>query len=405
MEKKLRLPIEIASDSVIGSIDEIKQIGRERRTPGVSIGGHVLIRGWMLDAQTRLPIGDLRIGLDVSSQREAIGEIARPDVAASHGAGASRSGFLATVPVTVGAGSQPLLLSVRSSHGAEEIVLEAAVQVEAPVDPFAGMKADSSGWVHSIDGVFDGSERLEADPTGVFVIADAKVASIRGWVLDEASGLPASEVVARSGGRYLRVIPTEPRTDVAKNLGIQSAVNAGFAIPFVPSPVGVDEVQVFAISDRRTYSQIASIRARQASAMPSENLPADDNIRGAVDELSLRATPVDLAGSLIVSEGDEVSVTGWAVDSLGPLLTGGVELVLDGTAVVQTQTRIARPDAADQFGHGDIVTCGFEMRWVVQNTASGAHRLDVRALSSRRDAVRTLAAWSLIVEPTKHRLQ
>jgi len=169
-------------------------------------------------------------------------------------------------------------------------------------------------------------------------------------------------------------------------------------VPFLPSPIGVEEIRLYAITENGGYSYLDSVRARQFQTLGSSALPESDDIRSSIDEFTIGGRKVESDGQLAITAGTPISLRGWAVDSVGPRLTGGIELLLDDAVVVQTQTNLPRPDVAESFGDLGVTESEFALRWAMPPVAVGTYRLSLRAFSARRDATALLTERELIVE-------
>jgi len=395
------VPIAIESNDVLGSVDEVRQLGRPTPSDGIAVGSYVTVRGWILNRADGTPLKNLRVGIDALSPSGAILGIERTDVRDSHGANALKSGFLAVLPVTAPPGRHELVFGFDTNDQRRELIVSAALTTESPVDPLEGLVHERAGWEFALDGVFDGNSALDQDSDGVFVCPTERPVAIRGWALHGPTGAAAREVVARSGGRYLHVLAPQARPDVAAIKAAPHAVDCGFTIPLLPSHIGVEEIALFALREDGSYGSLARVRVRQARPLASWTLPESDAVAGTVDAIALDDRTLDSLNEINAVEGQVLRVRGWAVDTMGPLLTGGIELTLDDVAVVQTQTSLTRQDIATKY-HG-LTDAGFEIAWTIAALAPGAHLLGVRALSARRDAVATLAMCRFFVEPAPQR--
>ena len=390
-------PIAIESNDVLGSVDEVRQLGRPTASDGIAVGSYITIRGWILNRAHGTPLKDLRVGIDALAPSTAILGLERTDVRDSHGASALKSGFLAVLPVTVPPGRHELVFGFDTNDERRDLIVSAALMTEPPVDPLAGLAHNGAGWEFALDGVFDGDSALDQNSDGVFVCPTERPVAIRGWALHGPTGAVAREIVARSGGRYLHVLAQQARPDVAAVKAAPHAIDCGFTIPLLPSQIGVEEIGLFALREDGSYASLARIRVRQARPLASSTLPESDTIVGAVDAIALDDRTLDSISEIHAFEHQVLRVRGWAVDTVGPLLTGGIELTLDDVAVVQTQTSLARQDIATKY-HAPT-DAGFEIAWTIAALAPGAHLLGLRALCARRDCVATLATYRFFVEP------
>jgi len=382
-------PIEIRSESVLGCIDDIRELGRPS-PDGASVGGFVAIRGWLVPAPGAAPIDAIALGLAPEAHFAAIVGIERPDVRAVNGNGARFSGFAATLPIPDMRGKQALHVRVLQEGIEREFILGDALAASAPVDPFANLEPRDTPWATAIDGVFAGAEILLADNAGIYTIDPAHATVIRGWAARSDPPATAHEIVARSGGRYLRVLQEQPRPDVAAALGA-GALASGFTVPIVPSTVGVEEIHLFAVGEDETYAPIARVRLRSSNAAASTDLPEGADIRGALEELSLAGTALDRDRPLELRDGAELVLNGWAIDAVGPRLCGGIEILIDDVSVVLTQTDLPRPEIARANAHSGVRDCGFAVRWRIAGLTPGPHTLAVRVLSANRETRATLA--------------
>ncbi len=393
----MRSPSDIRSENLVGSIDEIRQLGRVSEQNDLSVGSYIAIRGWLLDAAQSTPVHMLTVGIANQEPAQALLGIERADVAGVHGAQALRSGFLAVFPITAGPGMQSLVLAADVAGERYELVQADAFTTRSPDDPFAGLTLDALGWDVFIDGVFDGSTQAQQDEDGVVIVPGNVPTAIRGWAL--FNGLPAREIIARSGGRYLRVFSGKLRPDVAAFNDEPDAAACGFLIPVLATPTGVEEIRIFGVSEDDTYAHLTSVQIRQSTVRSSDLLPESAAIVGAVDGIAIDS--IAQSADLVCTEDQELELRGWAIDEIGPLLVGGIEIALDDRTVVQTQTTAARADIAAKREASGITDCGFTVRWRVQDVAPGPHRLIVRALSARRDARATLAEIPFSIGPKR----
>jgi len=386
------IPIEIRSESVLGCIDHIRELGRPS-PEGAAVGGFVAVRGWLMPAPGCAPIDSIFLGLSPESRFEAIVGIERSDVRAVNGDRARFAGFAATLPVPAARGEQTLHLRVEQDGVERELVLAGALDVRDPIDPFADLGVADVAWASAIDGVFAGTEALEPDAAGIYTLDPTRPTVIRGWAASSDPPKPAREIVARTGGRYLRVLGEQPRADVAAALGAEAHAS-GFSVPILPSTVGVEEVHLFAIGDDDSYAPIARVRLRSTDATTSTALLEGAPISGTVDELLLDGVTLDRSRVLELNEGADLVLAGWAIDVEGPRLSGGIELFLDDAAVVQTQTDLPRPEIARAHGQG-VRDCGFAVRWRVRDLEAGSHTLALRVLSANRETRATLAQFTV----------
>ena len=390
--------IELQTDDVVGSIDELHEAGGVSDVAhSVARGSYVTVRGWLLDRVSHRPAESIAVALTAESEVEAVMGLPRPDVAEVFGASATGSGFAAAVPADAALGLCALSLRPRRNGLRWDVALEDAVTVVPPKDPFEGFDRRPGQWAFVIDGMFVGESRVPREANGVYVVDPRVPAELRLWAIDGAALEPASAIVARFGGRFVRITSTIPRSDAAASLRAPRATMCGFAVPFIPSPVGTERVDLYALDGEGSYAHLASVRARQPNPLPASILPVTAKVQGALDALDVAGAAVEPVGDVTVTPGQALRLRGWAVDTLGPRLSGGIDVLIDDNLVGEMQTLCDRSDIAAKFAHSGLLESGFDLTLTVPGLELGPHELTVRVFSARRDAILILARRTLRV--------
>jgi hypothetical protein len=383
--------IELQSDDVIGHIDELRGSGDSSAIAArVDRGGFVTIRGWLLDRGSQRPPDSIAVNFGAGPPVEAVIGLPRPDVEAAFGFGAARSGFAVAVPANSECGACTLSLRPLRAGRSSAVELKDVVTIVAPADPFAGLEGRAGRWVVIIDGIFAGELPVPRDASGVFVVDLQAPAELCFWAIDAETRRAPEAIVARFGGRYLRVTSTIARPDAAASQSAPGAAMCGFAVPFVPSPIGIDRVELYALDDEGSFAHIASVRARQAQPLPASVLPDASSVRGAVDALEVAGAAVRAADRILAVPGQALVVRGWAIDANGPRLCGGVDVLIDGKLAGEAQTLLVRNDIAAKFAHPRLAESGFEVSAVVPDLEAREVELAVWVYSARRDAATVL---------------
>ena len=130
-------------------------------------------------------------------------------------------------------------------------------------------------------------------------------------------------------------------------------------------------------ADAATASSRRSSWFGKPRPLRSSILPQTGAIAGELDEVSCEGIPLQRRGEFSAAIGQTLRLIGWAVDTIGPRLTGGIEIQIDGVAIVETQTSLARGDVAAQHGSRGVSDCGFDCRFRVPNLRLGMHALVV----------------------------
>lgn len=389
----MKYPFEVRAGSVFGSIEEIVPIGRAAEAGDLFAGEYAMVRGWLLDSATLTPPQSIALGLREADMHRALPGFDRPHVRDTFGEQSLRAGFAGVIPLTASTGNHALEIEVRSDRGQSRITAHELITIVEPIDPFAGLPRADGGWHFAIDGVYQESEAVEIDAVGTCVIKSGG-AVIRGWAARADSLQPATEILARSGGRFLRVCQHVLREDVAKNLKSDDARLAGFSVPIMPSAVGTEAIQIFAVDGDDTYTLLCTLKARQRLQLSSTHLPRNASIEGVIDDFSLDDAPFDTK-KMTLQEGAQIALRGWAVDRAGPRLIGGLELLVDDVRVMEAPTDIPRDDVVRNLASTGVRDSGFALRWVVPNMSIGEHRIELRALSARRDSSASLMTESV----------
>jgi hypothetical protein len=390
--------ISFGRGSFVGHIDEIGQAGGESGiATSIARGGFAIVRGWLVDRRASKPPDAISVAVGSGSIVAAVTGLKRPDVAAVYGSAAIASGFVAAVPIDVPLGACALSVRVRAGRRRFSVEVPIPSLVVAPDDPFGGLERRPGDWRYCVDGVFVGDARAPVDASGAYVVAPGEAADIRMWAIDAAALCPPAAIVARFGGRYLAVPGTIERADAAAHVGAYGAAWCGFSIPFIPSPVGTDQVEIYAVDRFGGYAHLTFVRARGAHPRSASVLPPTASTRGVIDMLAVDAFESRSDARVTACAGQRLRVRGWAIDEVGPRLSGGVELLVDGEAIAQTQTRLARPDVAALFESGMLVDSGFEMGIDLPPLPIGTRQLALRVYSARRDAAAIVARRTLRV--------
>jgi hypothetical protein len=397
--------MELRSDSVVGYLDELSELGCDAIVTNTAArGGFVIVRGWLYDREAERSADTIRIRLNSGPAVEAVVGLNRPDVANVMGTRAAASGFAAAIPVLVTAGSCTLAISPAFDDRSRTIELHDVIEVVDAPDPFAGLHPDPGHWMFSVDGVFDGAGRcIEVDAAGAYVLPADAGADARLWVLDAGDRQPPQALVVRFGGRHLIVSSTIERLDAALSIDAPGARMCGFSIPLMPSPIGTEIIDVYAVGRSGAYAHLTSLRVRRPEPLSAGLLPPTAPLIGALDAVFCDGVSAPAAGDIPVDVGMAIRLCGWVVDPVGPRLTGGIEVLVDGRVAAETHTRLVRTDVAASLGTNGVAECGFDVLLTVPQLAAGPHVLAVRALSSRRDATGILAQRRLNVPPAKPR--
>jgi hypothetical protein len=390
--------LELSSADVIGHIDELCELGGDdRRTGCAARGGYVTIRGWLLDRAAHRPADALAIQLDAGPPIETISGLPRPDVAEVFGQAATASGFAAAIPVLSPLGAHSLSLLPHIDGRSSRVELRDVLRVLAAPDPFAGLERRPGQWAVCVDGAFDksGSPLIRQD--GAYIVPEGVEAELRFWAIDRATLMAPLAIVVRLGGRHVRIASSIERPDAAASVGATGAERCGYVFPLLAPLVGTEQLDIFGLDADGGYSQLASVLVRQPRPLRSSILPQTGAIAGELDEVSCEGIPLQRRGEFSAAIGQTLRLIGWAVDTIGPRLTGGIEIQIDGVAIVETQTSLARGDVAAQHGSRGVSDCGFDCGFRVPNLRLGMHALVVCALSARRDATTELARLKLTV--------
>jgi hypothetical protein len=388
------------TESILCHIDEISVAAGEPTTSGsLPQGALTSVRGWFLsrehgDALSRVTtrIGD---GLPV----DAHWEFRRQDVTAAFEWASPYCGFYAVLPIDSGQGTQTVTVSAYATDRTIRTASPCQVEVSGALDPLAGLSERPDGWAVSIDGFFSSDGHLHSFVRGskASIIPYERPALLKVWIVDVKSRRPPTAVLALLGGSYLPVYGPSDRNDAALHVGIPSAALCGFTIPVIPPWAGTATVRLFALSVDGTYLRIPPITVRQENALRADALPDGDTVRGNIDEIRVGDFVSESHERVVVPRGTLVQIRGWAVDTLGPRLSGGVEAVIDGAEIVAALSGRLRPEIALDFGNTALADCEFLCSFDTVDWRRGAHSIALRAFSSRGDRIQRFGQIMLVV--------
>ncbi len=131
-------------------------------------------------------------------------------------------------------------------------------------------------------------------------------------------------------------------------------------------------------------------QAIQKKAKPNKNinqaLPALESlersysfIRFAINYLN--GNPQKLEEPIPI-EGSELSIRGWAVDSINKQLAAGVYLSIDGQTHIETRYGIPKPKIAERFKLKQYLKCGFALSIPVEKIGKGVHSIGIKVVSA-----------------------
>lgn len=376
------------SHRAIAYVDTVEEIGaRSGADSPLGRGAYAVVRGWALHEGRHEPVESLRVSVGTETTVEAFLGLPRPDVAERFGRGALNAGFVAVFPLTAPCG--PYQLTLEALAGDEVLPCDTsyAVSIDVPENPLAGRQERGDFWAYAIDGVYlsNGTPASSFDQ-GIAVLSWGCSAFIKLWAIDLAKRAPPEAIIARSGGVYLRVIDSLMRHDAALSVGAPGAAQCGFAVPVSPSLSGTELVELFALGCNDTYVRIGEVKLRRPDTLPLSALPRSGRIRGHLDEITVNGAPVSAADDIAVAHGSVMKLRGWAVDEMGPRLSGGVFADIEGDTFEALRGRI-RPDVAALLDAPDVAACEFEATIDTTSLSPGRHRISMFALTARRDAM------------------
>ncbi len=351
----------------------------------IASGGFLFLRGWLLGTTPVRPVDSIAVGIEGINLFEAAIGFQRSDIRDAYGAGALTSGFSAAIPVDVPSGRYALTIVDSFAGHTATMRPSDTLTIGPPLFPLAGLTRRDRRWKFAVDGVFCGDRALAIDADGAFVVAPAGPVELRLWAIESGSLRPPLAVVARRGGTYLAVASGLDRKDIAAAVDTPIATRCGASIRVSVGPFGSEEIVVYAVGHDDTYSYLTSIRLKQPEPLPTVLLPLSATVAGAIDEVRVGNTPVHSNAGIHATAGQRVRLRGWALDQIGPRLSGGIEVIMGATVVLSGQTSHPRPDIAAQFGTA-VSDCEFDVAFIVPPLKPGAHRLTVRGLTARRDA-------------------
>ena len=377
------------SHRAIGNLDSIEEIGsRIRADSPLGRGGYAVVRGWALHEGRHEPVDSLLVSLGAETTVAAFLGLPRPDVAERFGPGALNAGFLAVFPLTGTLGQHRLTLEARAGDELLSCDTSCTISIDVPENPLAGRQERGEFWAYAIDGVHlsDGAPARTFEQ-GVAILSWGSPAFIKLWVIDLAKRAPPEGIIARSGGVYLRVIDGLMRHDAALSAGAPEAVRCGFAVPVTPSLSGTESIELFALGSDDTYVRLGEVRLRRTDPLPFSSLSRSGRIRGRIDSIAVDDRSVSATHDIAVAHRSILKLRGWAVDEIGPRLSGGVFADMEGGATYEASCGGIRLDVAEELDAPGIAACEFEATIDVTSLSPGRHRISMFALTARRDAL------------------
>lgn len=390
------------AEAIVGNIDEVNVVGSEPvLDETIPQGGQISVRGWLLDRATGSPPRRLKVGIAGGSAVDALLGFPRPDVAAAFDWAQSEvAGFYAVLPIDTEVGQYPIVATAHATGGATTMAFSSEVKVTKAIDPLSGLRTREDGWAFNYDGFFVGDQLIDtAKPEHIAHLPVDHLTLLRLWLIDTKCGRPPRSVFARLGGRYLHVFDGTERHDAAANVGVQDASRCGFDIAVVPPAVGIAPLQVYAISFDGTFARLPTLFVENRWPLPTEFIAQSARVAANVDDVLVGGESVKGQDRVVAARGKPIWIHGWALDELGPRLTGGIEVLIDGRMIVRPSMTPPRPDVAELYGNALLAEAGFAVSVDTSGLRLGSHEIVLRAFSARGDQLKAFHNLKVLIEP------
>ena len=380
-----RLPHAVASTSSISSTS-----WRTPRTLPNAVyqkGAILSLRGWAFINEDPTRGKGVCVRIDDGPPLEALAGLDRRDVAqAFHTVGFAASGFRGVFSTAhLALGDHILSLAVRSDDGR---LIEAADAESFSIDAspehlvFAGTaSASMPGWVDHLS--VDGQPAVEP------ITAQAcNTITIRGRAVDPAGSVEAVFAVVSSTVARGVFVLLHDDVAAAADQGAERYRKTGFTVevPLASVPPGEHALRLrFVGAAATTVYEGPVIRVNLAARRDDAPFVLTGEMTKAhIDEASVLAadgTARPHSRPLRLTRGDQLLVSGWAVDAAGGTTAAAVHLWLDDLPTSSSVLYgLARSDVAAALGNPEFTACGFNALISTASMPAGMHELALLVL-------------------------
>ena len=378
--------------SAFGHIDEIAYLdantgGSRERITAIPRGALLTLRGWAALVEDPGFAAGVFVMLDGGPPTEMVYGIERRDVATvmrdESFAMTGFRGILATSHLDLG--EHRVTVAIRNGDGTFVPLEDAAtVAIEESIE-----------------------QRMLAAPTATqrtaIVVDDLKIGmqfvtepvpatqgdfiSIRGWAFDEPANALATNVYATVGSTVVSAEYGSARADVAAHRNDERFCNCGFSleIPLDAVAPGHHAIRLRVLgADGQTIYEGQRIAVDVAPFATGATLsPGGRPTLGTIDSTTvfdMRGHVVSNAAPLTLKRGDQLLLSGWAIDEPGDAPARGVHVCVDGIASTPAVYGLERRDVARHFHRPDLTDCGFTAILGTGSMPAGSHTAELRVI-------------------------
>jgi hypothetical protein len=213
------------------------------------------------------------------------------------------------------------------------------------------------------------------------------IVHLRGWAIDEPACSLAHAVYAVLGSSVFRADYGQARPDVASHYRDDHLINCGFAldIPVNDIPPGRYTIKLRVIGSGENVIYKGHHIAMDVSPFvaPATALPTDVPTLGNVDKIALfdrLGNSIDAQIPMTLVSGDQLFLSGWAIDERHDTLARAIQVCVDGLAVTSAVYGLNRRDVAQHFHRPDLSHCGFTALVPTASMPLGVHSAVVRVI-------------------------
>lgn len=196
-------------------------------------------------------------------------------------------------------------------------------------------------------------------------VAKGNFVTVSGWAADTQSGVSGLVANVYVDGNFMTQVPMGgSRPDVASAYGRSDFTNSGFSASFSTASLsqGYHYIDIWLGGGPGGWNHFTTSIY-------------DGNTINVTAPLAYGTWESILPTS--VNQGDTVTVTGWAADSLAGVSGLVANVYVDGGFKAQVPMGGARPDVANYFGRADFTNCGYSASFSTAGLSLGNHSIDI----------------------------
>jgi hypothetical protein len=213
------------------------------------------------------------------------------------------------------------------------------------------------------------------------------VLHLRGWAIDEPERAPASAVYAIVGSSVIRAEYGDARQDVVNHYQDERLRACGFSldIPLDDIAAGHHTIRLRVTGAHDNVVYDGHRIALEVAPFPAAGaaLPGGVGALGCVDKMAIfdaLGNVVDPPAPLTLVRGNQLFLSGWAIDQPGDGIARAVHLSVDGLVSTPAVYGLERRDVAQHFHRPDLTECGFLALIATASMPAGSHWADVRVI-------------------------